>query len=90
MSLIGIIASQNYPRSIDVVYLVVAGGGGSGHDYTAGAGAGGFRTGTLTGITLGADYTCTIGAGGAGASSGSDGAAGSSSIFNSTTWQHSK
>jgi hypothetical protein len=30
MSLIGIIASQNYPRSFTLDYLVVAGGGGGG------------------------------------------------------------
>jgi hypothetical protein len=29
MSLIGIIASQNYPRTFTVDYLVVAGGGGA-------------------------------------------------------------
>jgi hypothetical protein len=30
MSLIGIIASQNYPRGVTVDYLVVAGGGAGG------------------------------------------------------------
>jgi hypothetical protein len=40
MSLIGIIASQNYPRTITVDYLVIAGGGGA-TAYGGGGGAGG-------------------------------------------------
>ena len=38
--ILGIVAAQNYPRSVSVDYLVVAGGGGGGtglvDDYNAG------------------------------------------------------
>jgi hypothetical protein len=46
MSLIGIIASQNYPRAVSLEYLVVGGGGvGGGNSRGGGAGAEA-RTGT--------------------------------------------
>ena len=54
MPVLGIIASQNYPRGFLVDYLVVAGGaGGGGEDSSAqtgggGGGAGGMRC-TVTG-----------------------------------------
>ena len=51
-------------------YLVVAGGGaggGGGNDATGGGGgAGGYRTDTGFTVTLGVNYTVTVGAGGAG------------------------
>ena len=40
MPIIGILASQNYPRSVSLEYLVVAGGGGTG-SLCGGGGAGG-------------------------------------------------
>jgi hypothetical protein len=43
MSILGIVASQNYPRTITVDYLVVAGGGGGAGNIGAGGGAGGLR-----------------------------------------------
>ena len=65
MSLIGIIASQNYPRGITADVLVIAGGGSGGPGNGGGGGAGGlafyssqiFNTNTL--------HTITVGAGGA-------------------------
>ena len=76
MSLIGIIASQNYPRTITVDFLVVAGGGAGGKSAGGGGGAGGLRCSvTATGgggslpsaisCTPNTNYTVTIGAGGA-------------------------
>ena len=57
----------------DAYYLVVAGGGcGGGTNIGGGGGAGGFLTnygGTAISLTIGTQYTCTIGAGGIGASS---------------------
>ena len=53
--IIGIVAAQNYPRTISINYLGVAGGGGGGgganaSDNRAGGagGAGGFRTNSAT------------------------------------------
>ena len=51
-------------NTLDVEYLVVAGGGGSGGELTGGGGAGGFLTGSQT--LPNADYTVNVGAGGAG------------------------
>ena len=48
--------------SLEVEYLVAAGGGGGGFDYGAGGGSGGFRTGSLT-LSAGS-YSLVIGAGG--------------------------
>jgi len=56
MPVLGIIAAQNYPRTITVDYLVVAGGGagGSGGFSGGGGGAGGLRcTVTASGGTPG-------------------------------------
>ena len=52
-----------------------AGGGGSGCCVAASGGGGGFDSGTLT-VTPGTTYTVTIGAGGAGVSSGTGGSGG--------------
>jgi hypothetical protein len=44
MPIIGIVASQNYARNLNVEYLVVAGGGGGGYLYGGGGGGGGYLT----------------------------------------------
>lgn len=49
-------------------YIVVAGGGGGENVRAGGGGAGGYRTGTLTGLT--GSYAITVGAGGAGVPGG--------------------
>jgi hypothetical protein len=57
------------PPSIS--YLVIAGGGAGGKDYSGGGGAGGYRTnygGTPFGIIIGNAMTVTVGAGGTTAS----------------------
>lgn len=78
----------------NVEYLVVAGGGGGGYDRAGGGGAGGYRSSvvgqssgggasaesTLT-LTAGTNYTVTIGAGGAGATSNVAGSDGVASVF---------
>ena len=82
-------------------YVIAGGGGAAGNSQQAGAGAGGFRVSNdlcvsaptmsplanPTGITVSAStsYPVTIGAGGAGGSSPSDGLKGSDSIFSSIT-----
>jgi hypothetical protein len=53
------------PISINVEYLVVAGGGGGGAGQGGGGGAGGYRTSTLS-ATPGTPYTVTVGGGGQG------------------------
>ena len=79
MPLLGIIASQNYPRTISVDYLVVAGGGGGGsggNGAAGGGGAGGFRTsigGSAINVSAGQTLTVTVGAGGAGGTTGGQG-----------------
>jgi PKD repeat protein len=66
-----------------VEYLVVAGGGGGGRSG-GGGGAGGFRTGTLTGLS--GSQTVTVGGGGAGATSTSvRGTKGGNSVFATIT-----
>ena len=59
MPILGVIASSRLtavkPTSVD--YLVVAGGGGGGN---TGAGAGGYRTGSLA---VSGSFTVTVGAG---------------------------
>ena len=53
-------------QSLNVDYLVVAGGGsGCGGYYGGGGGAGGYRTGTSLSVTA-TNYAITVGAGGAG------------------------
>jgi hypothetical protein len=41
--ILGIVASQNYPRTFSVNYLVIAGGAGGGSYRGGGGGAGGTR-----------------------------------------------
>ena len=48
MTLLGIIASQNYSRNFDVEYLVIAGGGPAAQ---GGGGGGGYKTASLTALT---------------------------------------
>ena len=68
-------------QTLSCEYLVVAGGGGGGREQ---AGAGGYRTGTLS-VTSGAK-TVTIGAGGTGGVSASkQGGNGGNSVFDSIT-----
>ena len=76
-------------KNLTCDYLVVAGGGGSGRDYSAGAGAGGYRTsigGTALSLTANTAYTSTVGAGGiGGTSAGQAGTKGSNSSFSTIT-----
>lgn len=76
------------PKGVDKVYITGCGGGGSGSgndgysDYSPGAGGGGacaFKT-PLT-VTSGAQYTITVGAGGAQKTGGANGNAGGTSSF---------
>jgi len=62
-------------------YLIVAGGGGAGHNVSGGGGAGGLLTGSVS-LSTGTTYTATVGAGGNGATSGSaQGSQGQTSSF---------
>ena len=90
--------------SFALSYLVIAGGGAGGHQHGGGGGAGGYRVAyqtdtsggggstesTIT-VTPGANFTVTIGAGGAGvvgggsSEFGSDGNEGNDSTFGSIT-----
>ena len=77
------------PPSINVEYLVVAGGGGAGENPNAnqgggGGGAGAYRTATLTGLSLSTNYTVTVGAGGAGGVNAA-GSTGNDSVFSTVT-----
>ena len=72
--------------AINITYLVVAGGGAAGTSggRAGGGGAGGFRTGTLSAVSMGTSYTVTVGAGGTGPSSNqSQGGDGGNSLFGS-------
>ena len=73
--------------TIDVEYVIVAGGGGGGRgegnptgDGAGGGGAGGVLTGT-TKLLASTNYTVTIGGGGTGGTNGALGTNGSNSIF---------
>jgi hypothetical protein len=68
-------------RTLSCDYLVVAGGGGTGTDFTSGAGAGGYRSTTAQSIA--SALAVTVGAGGSGGSGGGGGTSGSNSSFNS-------
>jgi hypothetical protein len=71
--------------SVTASYLQVAGGGGGGFDIGGGGGAGGYLTGTTT-LNPTLSYTVTVGAGGAGSTSGSaTGVLGSNSQFDILT-----
>ena len=76
------------PPSV-VEYLIVAGGGSGASDANTVGGGGGGAGGLLAGyagITLGASYFVTVGAGGVGNTFGNnDGTNGGNSVFDSTT-----
>ena len=66
------------PQTYDAEYLIVAGGGGGGYrpEPCGGGGAGGYLTnygGSAISLTPGTSYTVTVGAGGVGRSSATDG-----------------
>jgi hypothetical protein len=71
-------------RSLSADILVVAGGGGG---SGSGAGAGGLLTFASQSLASGTSYTCTVGAGGAGASNGqsANGSNGGNSQFGALT-----
>ena len=63
--------------------LIVAGAGGGGYSYSGGGGGGGIVHHSTYSVTAGVVYDLTVGAGGAGGTSGSrTGTAGSDSVFN--------
>ena len=75
------------PQSYNIEYLVVGGGGAGGSDSNGsnnssggGGGAGGFRTGTYSSVTPATVLTCTVGAGGSGATLTNGGSGTASSI----------
>ena len=70
-------------QSISADVLVVAGGGGAGEVNGAAGGAGGIFYATSQSLTA-TNYTCTVGAGGAGTNSG-DGSDGGNSSFGALT-----
>ena len=80
--------SYNYADtySIDLEYLVVAGGGAGGYDRGGGGGAGGMKSGTMRVSPL-SEHTVTVGAGGAlmNAYSATSANVGSNSVFSSIT-----
>ena len=86
----------NLTDSIPINYLVIAGGGGGGRSSGAGGGAGGYRTsfGTSGGnssaesiiqTVSNTSFTVTVGAGGAGMTSGAVTPNGSNSVFSTIT-----
>ena len=72
-------------QTLSTEYLVVAGGGGGGANNGAGAGAGGYLTASGFSLTAGTSYTATVGAGGVGGVTQSDGTQGSNSVFSTIT-----
>ena len=75
-------------KNYNVRYLVVAGGGGGGTCYGGGGGAGGYRTLACKSfqVTVGTQYTVTVGGGGANAADPPvTGSNGSPSVFSSIT-----
>jgi len=74
------------PQTVDIDFLVIAGGGGGGDRFNGdgtdatggGGGAGGYRTSTQT-ANLATVITVTVGDGGAGSTSGTNGGTGSNS-----------
>jgi hypothetical protein len=72
-------------KGLSVDCLVVAGGGGGGYNRGGGGGAGGFRTGSGLSVATSTNYTITVGAGGAGATSAVVGSNGSNSVFSTIT-----
>jgi hypothetical protein len=78
--------SSGFTYMVPVEYLVVGGGGGGGSNIAGGGGAGGFRTDTNYLVSLGDNYTVTVGTGGAGGAGGvsqdgKPGAKGGDSVF---------
>ncbi len=70
------------PTAYAVSYLIVAGGAGGGW---AGGGAGGYQTST-TNLSVGVNYTITVGSGGAGGTNQAfKGTNGNDSVFNAVT-----
>ncbi len=72
------------PNSLDVEYLVVAGGAGGGGSRGGAGGAGGFRTASGFAVTA-QGYSIIVGASGAGASSNAKGGSGGDSVFSTIT-----
>lgn len=85
MSLIGIVASQNYPRAFIAELLVIAGGASGGLSYGGAGGAGGVAYHSGKTLTVGNTYTVTIGAGGAAKSTDGQGNDGNNSVFGDIT-----
>ena len=74
------------PPPPNIGYLVVGGGGGGGSRHGGGGGAGGFRAGTISGLS--GSITVTVGAGGPGNSdtgTSTVGTSGSDSVFSNVT-----
>jgi hypothetical protein len=87
--------ADNIKTNVDpltVSYLVVAGGGGGGSRFAGGGGAGGLLTnmgGTALALTVGQNYTVTVGLGGAGGAvsgGGGGGGAGDGSYGNNSVF----
>ena len=82
MIVIGTIASSLVLKTPTVEYLVVAGGGGGGQNKSGGGGAGGYRTASGFAVASGTPLTVTVGAGGAGDTSGlATGVSGNNSVL---------
>ena len=84
--------AMNAAPTLNVDYLVVAGGGGGGAGYTAstvgtggGGGSGGLLSGSALSLTSGAQYNVTVGSGGTGAGPGYISTKGGDSTFNTIT-----
>lgn len=90
------VGDQSVPYSVE--YLVIAGGGGGGASSGGGGGAGGYRSSvsgessgggasaeTPLSLIVGATYTVTVGAGGAGGGVFGTGTNGDDSVFGSIT-----
>jgi hypothetical protein len=69
----------------NVEYLVIAGGGGGGGARGGGGGAGGYRTDTGISVSVGTNYTVTVGAGGTAGPGSVQGTSGGNSVFSSIT-----
>lgn len=72
-------------RNLTADILVVAGGGGGGATQAGGGGAGGVLAFASQSLTSGTGYSCTVGSGGAGASTSARASSGSNSQFASLT-----
>lgn len=76
-----------FTDAYEVEYLVVAAGGGGGGDNGGGGGAGGFRTASSYGVTVGTQYTVTVGTGASGGrqQASTNGSDGGNSVFATIT-----